>query len=410
MKKQRLVNFILCIMVAVSVFFVPLTAHAAESKETESRKLSKEELLAVNPFDIPEEERVYVEPDFVSRPVVSAYSVYPNTTVTIALTYSDGSSVFLSGSYNIGDVWSKEDSRGIGVVTYSYVTSDPFPNSPFDIVYRVPVSSCSNGASQEPMEIDSVELSYVSTTLPINYSLERFESASGSSSWSGAFRGHCKYPAKDSLLFDCFIGFFPERVRMVVPTFDFTASSGGSTDPTAPVNPDPDIPDYGEGETPVWLENLFGLFSDFFDRLFRHESDLSNNEINNANQNSQNEINNEKDLAEKHEQEDDRRHEDIMHGWDDSKANENQNGFDNHLDDYQKQEEELIGNAMEDFNKVDMDTGFIGRFTSTFQFISLVFMAVVTSLGDFGVLLTISLTFALALFAIGWFRGGGTES
>ena len=95
---------------------------------------------------------------------------------------------------------------------------------------------------------------------------------------------------------------------------------------------------------------------------------------------------------------------DLVDGYDNTKDKENQDAFDNALSMHESQEHALLDEAMGNVNNVDMDLSWTERLTATFSFIRTVFMAIVTASGDFGILITVTLCFALALFALGWFR------
>lgn len=99
-------------------------------------------------------------------------------------------------------------------------------------------------------------------------------------------------------------------------------------------------------------------------------------------------------------------HEELVNGYENEEAGNIKTDFDDKLKEQQTLEEEYLDSAMENVDNVDMDTGFIETLADTFSFIRVVFMSIVDSLGDFRVVLTITLTLAIALFAVGFFRGG----
>lgn len=98
-------------------------------------------------------------------------------------------------------------------------------------------------------------------------------------------------------------------------------------------------------------------------------------------------------------------HDEVVNGFDNSEAEVGQEEFDTALNDFHDRESDILDGAMTDINAVELDTSVFDNLVPTFEFIRLVFMSIVTATGDFGILITITLSICLALFAIGWFRG-----
>ena len=97
-------------------------------------------------------------------------------------------------------------------------------------------------------------------------------------------------------------------------------------------------------------------------------------------------------------------HDELVNGYDNSQEKENQDAFDSALSIHESQESALLEEAIGNVSDIDLDLSWADRLTATFSFIRTVFMAIVTASGDFGILITVTLCFALALFALGWFR------
>lgn len=109
-------------------------------------------------------------------------------------------------------------------------------------------------------------------------------------------------------------------------------------------------------------------------------------------------------IAEQQAQQSAQQHENLVNGYDNSQDKANQEFFDSVLSTHESQEHALLEEAMTNVSDVEMDLSWVDRLTATFSFIRTVFMAIVTASGDFGILITVTLCFALALFALGWFR------
>lgn len=110
-------------------------------------------------------------------------------------------------------------------------------------------------------------------------------------------------------------------------------------------------------------------------------------------------------IAQEQAEQSSKEHDDLMNGYDSSQAESNQSAFNDSLSDFESQEGAILDHAMGDINNVELDTSVFEQLVPTFELIRVVFMAIVNALGDFGVLITITLSICLALFAIGWFRG-----
>lgn len=109
-------------------------------------------------------------------------------------------------------------------------------------------------------------------------------------------------------------------------------------------------------------------------------------------------------IADQQSQQSAQQHENLVNGYDNSQDKANQEAFNSVLSTHESQEHALLEEAMTNVSDVEMDLSWVDRLTATFSFIRTVFMAIVTASGDFGILITVTLCFALALFALGWFR------
>lgn len=109
-------------------------------------------------------------------------------------------------------------------------------------------------------------------------------------------------------------------------------------------------------------------------------------------------------LAASQSQQSAKQHDELINGFDNSDAESGQANFDNTLSSFESQESAILDDAMTNIDAVDMDTSVFDQLVPTFEFIRIVFMSLVAAMGDFGVLITITLSICLALFAIGWFR------
>lgn len=111
----------------------------------------------------------------------------------------------------------------------------------------------------------------------------------------------------------------------------------------------------------------------------------------------------------------DKNAQDIMHSYDSSSQQADNERFESSRMELQEQEDSLFSSAMDGFGSLDLEDYSIGRFTamaSAFSFVSGFMQSLYVKMGDFGAIVTIGLVVMIASKVIGLYRfsTGGDSS
>lgn len=134
----------------------------------------------------------------------------------------------------------------------------------------------------------------------------------------------------------------------------------------------------------------------YYQELINTFNANSQNQIDAANKNSQNEINTANKNAD-----------DIMHSYDSTGQQSDNDRFDQSQKQLQKTEDSLFSSALTGFGSLNLENYSFGKFTAmleAFSFVSGFIQSLYVKMGDFGLIVTIGLVVMIAIKVIGLYR------